>query len=200
MIGRLQGKLIAKQPPQLLLDVNGVGYELEASMQTFYNLPELEQSLSLHTHLIVREDAHILYAFYTLEERSLFRILIKVNGVGPKLALTILSSIMPAEFVSCVQQQDAKSLIQVPGIGKKMADRLLIEMRDKLKIWQGNTKETVRVNESVVVRKSASQEAINALIALGYKPQEASRTVALIDAEGMSTEDLIRESLKQVAN
>src|SRR3990167_15427 len=135
MIGFVQGKLIEKQPPYLLIDVNGIGYELQASMNTFYKLPDLGAGIKLLTHLIVREDAHLLYGFMDHRERELFRTLIKVNGIGPKLALTILSSMAPDDFVQCISANDAASLVRMPGVGKKTAERLIVEMRDRLNHW-----------------------------------------------------------------
>ena len=191
MIGRLQGILLEKQPPVLLIDVRGVSYEIEAPMSTFYHLPEIGQQLILHTHFVVREDYQALYGFYHLTERKLFRSLIKVNGVGPKLALTILSGISPDDFVVCVINEDTSSLTRLPGIGKKTAERLLIEMRDKVKDWGApglsSTPKTVATH--------ASNEAVAALIALGYKPQEASRRVSQVAEEGRSVEQLIKAAL-----
>src|SRR5688572_17609541 len=135
MIGQIRGILIEKQPPSLVVDVHGVGYDIDAPMSTFFQLPDVGCEVTLLTHFVVREDAHHLYGFYTREERQLFRSLLKVNGVGPKLALTILSSITPDEFVHCVLSNDAASLVRLPGVGKKTAERLIIEMRDKLSDW-----------------------------------------------------------------
>ncbi|GJM06278.1 MAG: Holliday junction ATP-dependent DNA helicase RuvA [marine bacterium B5-7] len=194
MIGRLTGQLIEKQPPTLVIDVNGVGYELQASMQTFYQLPELNQKTTLFTHLIVREDAQTLYGFMKKSERELFRTLIRVTGVGPKLAVTILSGIAPDAFVACVQAQDSAQLVKIPGVGKKKAERLLLEMRDLLKDWQvssENTQQALPDSIHLIV-----QEATQALIALGYKPQDASRAIARVDAVDKSCEDLIRDALK----
>ncbi len=201
MIGRLKGILLEKQPPLLLLDVNGVAYDVSASMTTFYKLPELGKEVILHTHLVVREDQHQLFGFAQLQERSLFRTLIKVNGVGPKLALTILSSIEPDGFVRCVMENDTASLVRLPGVGKKTAERLIIEMRDRLADWQGvdssvSGEMDLPTGSMIDDIKHASQEAISALIALGYKPQDASRSVAKVNQEGMSSEDLIRAALQ----
>lgn len=198
MIGQLRGRILDKQPPQLLFDVAGVGYELEASMNTFYQLPETNQEITLFTHFVVREDAQLLYAFHDKQERALFRVLIKVNGVGPKLALTILSSIDPAGFVRCVNDNDTASLVKLPGVGKKTAERLIVEMRDKLGGWQQSSKtQSEMATLNVSIQPSASQEAIAALISLGYKPQEASRLVAKIDETDLTSEAIIREALKQ---
>ncbi len=200
MIGQLKGILLEKQPPQLILDVNGIGYEIDASMNTFYQLPEIGQTITLFTHFVVREDAHLLYGFHAREERSLFRTLLKVNGVGPKLALTILSSIDPKEFIRCVVNNDTASLVRIPGVGKKTAERLIIEMRDKVANWQHA--EPMGVNEipdaSRGSRNQNSQDAVSALIALGYKPQEASRVVSKVDDGTLTSEQIIRLSLREM--
>lgn len=201
MIGFLFGKIIVKQPPIILLDVNGVGYEVAVSMNTVYKLPAVEQSVTLHTHFIVREDAQLLYGFYDLQERALFRTLIKVNGVGPKLALTILSSIDPDSFAHCVYNQDTASLVKLPGVGKKTAERLVIEMRDRLAdqtsidvpITAGNSNTPI-----VSSADSAVQDAIKALVALGYKPQQAIRALDGIDSDGRNSAELIREALRSI--
>lgn len=195
MIGQLRGIILEKQPPLLLLDVNGVGYEIDAPMSTFYRLPDVGQEIILHTHLIVREDAHHLYGFSDKEERALFRTLLKVNGVGPRLALTILSSMDTQEFVRCIAHNDTANLVRLPGVGKKTAERLVIEMRDKLSHWQDNA--SVPLNTSSGSRHLIIQDAISALIALGYKPQEASRAVSKIDDGILSSEDIIRRSLQE---
>lgn len=199
MIGQLRGILLEKQPPQLLLDVNGVGYEIDAPMNTFYHLPEIGQEIVLYTHFVVREDAHHLYGFYAREERALFRTLLKVNGVGPRLGLTILSSIDPNEFARCVINNDTESLVRLPGVGKKTAERLMIEMRDKLSHWQQMSPiELNKLTPSASgIRNQIVQDAISALIALGYKPQEASRAVSKVDDGNLSSEEIIRRSLKE---
>lgn len=202
MIGRLHGKLIDKKPPELLIDVGGVGYEVSASMHTIYQLPELDHHVTLYTHLTVREDAHLLFGFAELEERELFRLLIKVNGVGPKLALTILSSMAVDSFVECVHQDNVTALVKVPGIGKKTAERLLIEMRDKLKDWQSSTAQSPTLNNAsaaIIVRRSEVQDAISALIALGYKPAQANQAVAKLDTENANSEQIIRQALQRLA-
>lgn len=191
MIGRLQGVLLGKQPPKLLIDVCGVGYEVESPMSTFYHLPEVGQAIVLHTHFVVREDAQALYGFYQLSERKLFRSLIKISGVGPKLALTILSGINPDEFVHCVMNKDASSLTRLPGVGKKTAERLLVEMTDKLKDWQSQS----GVAPDKPKASCANDEAVSALIALGYKPQEASRMVSNVSQDTLSTEEIIKAAL-----
>lgn len=194
MIGRLTGTLLEKQPPQLLIDVNGVGYEVEAPMTTFYKLPEINQKLRLFTHLVVREDAQLLYGFFTEEERRLFRTLIKVNGVGAKMALTILSGIEAQEFANCIHDNDSARLIKLPGIGKKTAERLIVEMRDKLDDWE--VKLTESGSFSTPIASSAESDAASALVALGFKPQEASKSIGLLKIEGLSSEEIIRLALK----
>ncbi len=201
MIGQLRGIILQKQPPQLLLDVNGVGYEIDAPMSTFYRLPEIGQELTLLTHFIVREDAQHLYGFFSEEERTLFRTLLKVNGVGPRLALTILSSINPDEFVQCVVNNDTASLVRLPGVGKKTAERLIIEMRDKLAAWQPNSPVELNLLSSGSERGARNQiiqDAVSALISLGYKPQEASRAVSKIDDGTLGSEDMIRKALREM--
>lgn len=201
MIGKIRGIILEKQPPELVVDVQGVGYEINASMSTFYQLPECGQEVNLFTHLIVREDAHLLFGFYTQDERHLFRTLLKVNGVGPRLALTILSSTTPEGFVSSVLNNDTASLVRLPGVGKKTAERLVIEMRDKVADWKTPTlaptdEEGAKTKGSR--RHNMLQDAISALIALGYKPQEANRTVTKIDDGVASSEELIRRALREM--
>ncbi len=200
MIGRLSGILIQKTPPFLLLDVQGVGYEVQAPMSTFYQLPELNQPAVLLTHLVVREDAQLLYGFYNESERLLFKSLIKVNGVGPKLALAILSGISVDEFVQVVKNDDEIGLIRVPGIGKKTAQRLIIEMKDRLADWQtnANTEQTKNTtgSENQINEQDIIKEATSALIALGYKPIEASKMISKIDKQDQTTESLIKYALR----
>ena len=194
MIGFLSGILRDKQPPQLLIDVQGVGYEVEAPMTTFYDLPEVGQPLTLFTHLAVREDAHTLYGFSKTSDRALFRNLIRVNGVGAKLALTILSGMDASLFAACVQAGDAAALVKLPGIGKKTAERLIIEMRDRL---DGvGTSAPVAADGQPVAAANPVEEAVSALIALGYRPPDASRMVRAVDTEGVSTEEIIRSALQ----
>ncbi len=197
MIGQLCGRVIEREPPKLILDVQGVGYEIEASMNTFYRLVDLQKELTLFTHLVIREDDHRLYGFFDKTERSLFRQLIKVNGVGPKLAITILSSITPDDFVRCVIDQDTANLIRLPGIGKKTAERLMVEMRDRLSDWHEVANLNPLPTANIVTGGSSKlKEAISALVALGYKPQEASRALSHIFEEELSCEELIRRALK----
>ena len=198
MIGRLRGILAEKRPPHLLLDVNGVGYELEAPMGTIFQLPEVGQEVTLHTHLVVREDAHLLFAFATLAERTLFRTLIKVNGVGAKLALTILSGTSADEFARCVHESDTATLVRLPGVGKKTAERLIVEMRDRLDDWQpAPVLPGGGVAPAALPAVDAVKDALSALVSLGYKPPEASRLLSKLDTEGMDSESIIRAALKQ---
>ena len=194
MIGFLRGKLIKKQPPLLILDVKGVGYEIEAPMTTFYVLPKTGSEIEIYTHLVVRDDAHLLFGFATENERLLFRNLIKVNGVGAKMALTILSGIEANEFSQCIQNNNAERLTKLPGIGKKTAERLIIEMRDRIENIPKLA--TIQKNGNMDKRSNPADEAISALISLGYKPAEASKYVLAITNDGMSSEALIREALK----
>lgn len=199
MIGLLRGIILEKQPPQLVLDVNGVGYEIDAPMNTFYHLPDIGQEVTLYTHFIVREDAHQLYGFCAREDRALFRTLLKVNGVGPRLALTILSSIDPSEFVRCIMHNDTDSLVRLPGVGKKTAERLIIEMRDKVSnLHQSALPEMTMSNKTTRNQSQATQDAVSALIALGYKPQEASRAVSKVDNGDMTSEEVIRRALQEM--
>ncbi len=203
MIGRLHGILISKQAPALMVDVGGVGYELEAPMSTFYDLPELGQSVTLHTHLVVREDAQLLYGFYREADRSLFRTLIKVNGVGPKLALTILSGMAADALVQCVADNDIPALVRLPGIGKKTAERLLIELRDRIGDVDvgGSTglpaAELARAK--AVIANHPVNDAVSALVALGYKPQEATCMVKAVESDDLASEEIIRQALKAAA-
>lgn len=200
MIGQIRGIILEKQPPQLLIEVQGIGYEIDAPMSTFYQLPEMGNEVSLFTHFVVREDAHHLYGFYTRDERSLFRTLLKVNGVGPRLALTILSSITPDEFVRYVLNNDTASLVRLPGVGKKTAERLVIEMRDKLSDWcqTGASVDATLATHQHQGRHQTLQDAISALIALGYKQQEANRTVTKLDDGAATSEELIRRALREM--
>ena len=197
MIGRIRGIILEKRPPHLLLDVNGIGYELEAPMTTFYSLPEVGMEINIYTHLAIREDAHLLFGFATEDERRLFRTLIKVNGVGARMALTILSGIESGEFVLCIQSGDTDRLVKLPGVGKKTAERLVVEMRDRIADWQppqSPGRQTGAV--SAPGGPDPARDAISALIALGYKPQEASRYVEAVSGAGMDSETIIREALR----
>lgn len=198
MIGRLQGILLEKSAPELLVDVHGVGYELQAPMSTFAMLGNLGDSVLLYTHLAIREDAHQLYGFSDKSQRTLFRTLIKVSGVGPKLALAILSGMDVNAFASCVHNQDTVALTKLPGVGKKTAERLIVEMKDRLKEWQAPAPLWQAADQ--VEQASADQilqEAESALVALGYKPAEAARMLNKVAGESSSAEELIRQALKQ---
>lgn len=201
MIGFLRGKLIHKAPPVLLLDVQGVGYEVEAPMTTFYNLPAIGAEILLHTHLVVREDAHILFGFSTEADRMMFRTLIKVNGVGPKLALTILSGQTAEEFHRCIYNNDTQTLVRLPGVGKKTAERLVIEMRDRLPDLGDSAAVNMERVSSVMHMANANprQEAISALCSLGYKPLDAGKMVQNIGVEDKSCEEIIRLALQNAA-
>ena len=192
MIGYLRGTLITKRPPSLTLDVNGVGYELEAPMSTFYRLPDLGSPLSLVTHLVVREDAHVLFGFFTEAERALFRTLLKISGVGPRTALGVLSGMSVQGFYQCIREKDVASLMKIPGVGHKTADRLLLEMKDRLP-------ESLEGDASALSASSKAEgEAHGALIALGYKPSEVVRMLKDVDTARLSTEEMIREALRRV--
>ena len=197
LIGRIKGILLSKQPPELMVDVHGVGYELEAPMSTFYQLPLIGEEVVLHTHMVVREDAQLLYAFASIGERQLFRDLIRINGVGPKLGLTILSGISARDFASAVQQGDAAALTGLPGVGKKTAERLIVELRDKLGDAIAPVTDGATAASAVAAdQPSPVSDAVSALTALGYKAQEASRMVRSVDAAGLETEAIIRAALQ----
>jgi holliday junction DNA helicase RuvA len=201
MIGWMKGTILKKQPPHLLLDVQGVGYEIEASMTTFYALPSEGESVMLHTHLAIRDDAHHLYGFHEERERKLFRTLIKVNGVGAKLALTILSSMEPDGFVRSVTESDTASLVRLPGVGKKTAERLIVEMRDKLQSWETTFGTGSDADSAGVLAGSVGKvgnDAISALQALGYKAQDAKKVITRLLKPGLSTEDVVKQALQQL--
>jgi len=195
MIGWLNGQIVDKhQLGKFVIDVNGVGYDVETSLQTFFQLESHQGNIGLHIHTVVREDALILYGFLDKHERALFRALIKVNGVGPKMAITILSSIKPDEFIQCINQQNTDQLTKLPGIGKKTAERLVIEMKDGLKQFASIHSSTKAVN---IIREQ--DEAISALEALGYKQQEAIKVISKIDDGSKTCEQLIRQALQVLA-
>ena len=198
MIARLSGTLVSKQPPTLVIDVNGVGYEVEAPLSVFYDLPESGQPVVLLTHLSVSDTAHTLYGFASEAERTLFRQLLKISGIGAKLALTILSGASGAELAQYVADRDTASLTRLPGIGKKTAERIIIELRDKLDDLPGPAGGLP--GGGAPAAAGASAEAKNALIALGYKPQEASRMVQAIAKPEMGTEEIIRLALQAMVN
>lgn len=196
MIGRIRGLLLEKRPPLVVIDVNGLGYEVEAPMSTFYELPALGETVTLFTHFAVKEDAHSLYGFSSERERSLFRSLIKVSGVGPRMALTVLSGIRAEDFIRCVEHQDVGTLTRLPGIGKKTAERLLMEMRDRIQdllsapVLRG-------APAALAAAGDPQSDAVSALIALGYKPAEASRLVQDLGEQAKTTEQIIRLALQK---
>jgi Holliday junction DNA helicase RuvA len=195
VIGHLRGRLVRKSPPALIVDVNGVGYELEAPMSTFYRLPEVGTEVELHTHLVVREDAHLLYGFATEDERRLFRDLLRVTGIGPKIGLALLSGIDVDTFMRFIEAQDVDALTRIPGIGRKTAERLLIEMRDRIRALGQLPYSSRQVDAAAGSRA----EAYAALVALGYRPVEATRLLKSVESEGVGTEDLIRRALQTAA-
>ena len=199
MIGFLRGRLAQKQPPALSVDVNGVGYELEAPMSTFYGLPSVGEQVSLFTHLVVREDAHILFGFGSEGERRLFRGLLKVSGVGPKIALGILSGASVDDFLRIVEAEDAAMLTRIPGIGRKTAERVIIEMRDSVQKLVSPASAIDGAAPAGASAPSPQGEAFAALVALGYKPPEATRLLKAADEPGLSTTEMIRRALKSAA-
>ncbi|MCG8519586.1 MAG: Holliday junction branch migration protein RuvA [Pseudomonadales bacterium] len=202
MIGRIRGLLVEKSPGQVLVECHGLGYEVDIPYTTFFNLPEPGQELTLHTHFAVREDAQSLFGFSARLDRDLFRLLVKVNGVGPKMALAILSGLDARQFIRCVEARDVAALVKVPGVGKKTAERLLIDMADRI----GQLEGVFQLSDPAATTLPAAtppavdpvEEAESALIALGYKPQEAAKAVNQIAGEGMSREELIRLALKNM--
>jgi len=191
MIGRIAGVLLEKNPPQLLIDVNGVGYEIEVPMSTFYNLPAIGQSVSLHVHMVVREDAQLLFGFGSEDERRAFRQLIRISGVGARIALALLSGLSVAELVQAVALQESARLVKVPGIGKKTAERLLLELKGKL----GDELSGTVAGERTLPARS---DVINALLGLGYSDKEAQGAVKALP-EGLSVSEGIRQALKLLA-
>ncbi len=195
MIGSLRGRLAFKQAAHIVVECNGVGYEVETPMSTFLDLPDVGAELFLHTHLLVREDAQVLYGFSSDEERTLFRTLLKVNRVGAKMALGVLSAMTANDFRRCVEYEDTTTLSKIPGVGKKTAERLIIEMRDRI--------DTVTPPEpggkAVTVEASARSEAFDALVALGYKANEVNNLISKLDIEDKSAEEIIRQALRQAA-
>lgn len=203
MIGRLRGLLVEKQAPYLLVDVNGVAYELQAPMTTFYRLPAAGQEVTLHTHLSISENLHQLFGFFDQRDRSLFRTLIKVNGVGPKLAIGILSGMEADEIARCVKENNVKALTKVPGIGQKTAERLVIELKDRLKNWGASSDmPSQTIFHEVAGGNEVFAEAESALIALGYKPNEAAKLISAAAKQkpDAKSEELIRQALKSLAN
>lgn len=198
MIGRLRGTLLEARPPWLLVEASGVGYEVEAPMTVFYQQPVPGQEIILHTHLVVREDAQLLYGFADRFERELFRALIRVNGVGPKMGLAILSGIEAARLVRCIEEQDTTSLVRVPGIGKKTAERLVIEMRDRLGRLEGAPVMPGQAPASTPMA-DARQDAVAALEALGYRLRDAEQAVARIEDDSLDSASMIRQALKSLS-
>ncbi|WP_105190763.1 Holliday junction branch migration protein RuvA [Pseudoalteromonas sp. T1lg48] len=203
MIGRIRGQLVEKQPPEVLVDVAGVGYEISLPMSCFYALPECGEDVTLFTHFVVREDAQLLFGFNTKSERALFRELLKANGVGPKLGLGILSGMSAEQFIQCVHHGDASTLVKLPGVGKKTAERLVLEMKDRLKDWGPDlfTPYTDAAPASngcgnTLVAANATDDAIAALEALGYKNSQATKAVRAIAQEAMTSEQMIKQALK----
>jgi Holliday junction DNA helicase RuvA len=197
VIGSLRGRLEAKQPPWIVLDVGGVGYEVETPMSTFFQLPETGAEVRLLTHLLVRDDAQQLYGFGTEEERALFRNLLKVSGVGARMALAILSGISVEGFRRCVEYEDTASLVKVPGIGKKTAERLIIEMRDR--VAAGGPAAASGAPAGAPAAEDARAEASTALMALGYRAAEVTKLLREVDTEGLGAEEIIRQALRQAA-
>ena len=199
MIGQIEGTIIEKNPPEILVEVAGITYEILVPMSTLYQLPESGEVVRLHTHFSVREDAQTLYGFYDAETKKMFRSLVRVNGVGPKMALGILSGMSVEDFVQTVRNNDSEAMIRMPGIGKKTAERLMIEMRDKMIEWGSDN--NVGSDLSPQPRSSFTKDAEVAMINLGYKPQQASRAIAQVlkvHPEINDSEELIRFSLKSM--
>ena len=203
MIGQIRGILIEKKPPEILVDVGGITYEIQVPMSTLYQLPDVGQEVVLHTHFVVRDDAQLLYGFCHTKDKTLFRSLIRVNGVGPRMALVILSGMEPDEFVRVVRNNDVTAMVNMPGIGKKTAERLIVEMRDRLGEWQASegADSAPETQDSASTIKVFSKDAEAALIGLGYKPQQAARAIAQVlkdNLEITDSEELIRLSLKSI--
>jgi Holliday junction DNA helicase RuvA len=206
MIGRLRGIIVEKQAPDLLIEVGGVGYEVQLPLTSFYSLPAVGLEATIYTHFVVREDAQLLYGFVHPTERSLFRQLIKANGIGPKMALTILSGLTASQFVRCVQHDDISTLVKLPGVGKKTAERLLVEMRDRLKDWGLSIATPVTDHlvlgddevESFELKESPQADATSALVSLGYSQAQAALAVKKVYHAGLTSEQLIKAALKSM--
>lgn len=196
MIGTLRGTLTYKQAPVIIVECGGVGYEVETPMSTFFELPAVGEPVFLHTHLLVREDAQALFAFATVEEKVLFRTLLRISGVGARMGLAILAAMSVADFARCVQLEDAAMLVKIPGVGRKTAERLIIEMRDKI----GKTPVPAAASGAGRGAGDAKTEAVDALVSLGYKPAEVKRLLTSIEVAGKSAEDIIRLALRQAVN
>lgn len=195
MIGSLRGRIAAKVAPGIIIECGGVGYVVDTPLTTYLELPAVGQDVFLHTHLVVRDDAHLLFGFASVDERELFRTLLKVSGVGAKMGLAILSAMSAADFARCIQHEDTPSLIRIPGVGKKTAERLIIEMRDKL----DPANERPVVNGAIQIAGDTRNEAMDALVSLGYKPAEVRRLLEKLDTKDKSAEDIIRQALRQAA-
>ncbi|NNL74640.1 MAG: Holliday junction branch migration protein RuvA [Silicimonas sp.] len=196
MIGSLRGRLLSRQAPVAVVECGGVGYEVETPMSTFLELPADGAEIFLHTHLVVRENAHSLYGFATLDEKQLFRMLLSVSGVGAKMGLAILSGMTVSDFERCVQLEDAALLVKIPGVGKKTAERLIIEMRDKI----DKAPNLKVVSGPGAIPADSRSEAVDALVSLGYKPNEVKKLLASIDVQDKSAEDIIRMALRHAVN
>jgi Holliday junction DNA helicase RuvA len=194
MISSLRGRLAAKQAPHIVIECQGIGYEVETPMSTFLDLPAIGEELFIHTHMLVREDAQLLYGFASEAERALFRTVLKISGVGAKMGLAILSAMSQADFQRCVEYEDTATLVKIPGVGKKTAERLIIEMRDKFKDSTGAPNPS-----KVSTPANPKSEAVDALVSLGYKVNEVNKLIAHMDVDGMSAEDIIRQALRQAA-
>lgn len=200
MLGRLNGTLVAKQPAWAILDIQGVGYEIHLPLSIYVNLPELNSQVTLWIHQVIREDANLLYGFAQLEERQLFRELIKVNGVGPKVGMAIMSSLDSSSLLNAIQNKDLATLTRIPGIGKKTGELLLLDLTDRLKDWGTGTNATTNTNSSTAPQPNPRFEAEEALIALGYKPTAASRALAKLTSPDLSTQELIKAALQNLAS
>lgn len=201
MIGRLTGLVADKQAPDVLIDVNGVGYEVQLPLTSFYELPDEGQTTTVYTHFVVREDAQLLYGFSSKQERALFRLLIKANGVGPKLGLTILSGLTAEQFVTCVEHDDVTTLVKLPGVGKKTAERLLIEMRDRIKelnLAPEFMPKMALETPAIEAKANEFEDAVSALVSLGYSSQQANKAVKSVFNDGDDSETLIRNALKNM--
>ncbi|GBL05802.1 Holliday junction branch migration protein RuvA [Glaciecola sp. KUL10] len=206
MIGRIAGIILEKNPPEVVIDVAGVGYEIQLPMTSFYQLPDIGQSISIITHFVVREDAQLLYGFVDKFERTVFRELIKANGIGPKLACTILSGVSARQFMQSVIHQDVTTLVKLPGVGKKTAERLVLELKEKMQKLSNETPDSamsdtlaqIEVPSYETPAQDPKDEAYSALMALGYKQAQAEKSVKAVAKDGMSSEELIREALKSM--
>lgn len=202
MIGRIQGTLLEKQPPEVLIEVGGIGYEIQMPMTSFYQLPAVGEQVVLWTHFVVREDAQLLFGFCEKTERGLFRELIKANGVGPKLGLTILSGMSATQFLTSVQHEDVSALVAMPGIGKKTAERLVVELKDRLEKFGKSQSVTLPAQstkgpgDTLVAVNDVREDAMGALVALGYKPAQATKFIDAVYQDGMESEQVIREALR----